>query len=143
LARPLSFRKKAPESAYLEDAVAVVDQSGLKADAFCAVCPTRAVLDRLASKWTVLIVDALNQEPLRYGALHRRIEGVSQKMLTQTLRDLERDGLVLRTVYPTVPPQVEYRLTPLGRSLSEPVRAIRVWAEDHINQILRARAVSR
>lgn len=117
----------------------VVNSSGLPADAYCAACPTRAALDRLASKWTILIVDALDDGPLRYRALHRRIDGVSQKMLTQTLRSLEEDGLVLRTVFPTKPPQVEYALTTLGRSLSGPIRAIREWAENHINEVLAAR----
>lgn len=118
----------------------IVEQSGRPADAFSATCPTRAALDRIASKWTVLIVDALGVGPLRYRALHRRIDGVSQKMLTQTLRELERDGLISRTVFPTVPPQVEYALTPLGRSLSGPIGAVREWAEQHINDVLAARA---
>jgi DNA-binding HxlR family transcriptional regulator len=116
----------------------LIESSGLPADVYCAVCPTRKVLDHLASKWTLLIVDALSTGPLRYRALHRRIEGVSQKMLTQTLRLLEQDGLVNRTVFATKPPQVEYELTALGHSLSEPVNAIRNWAENHINEILEA-----
>lgn len=118
----------------------IVERSGLPADAFSAACPTRAALDRIASKWTVLIIDALSVEPLRYRALHRRIEGVSQKMLTQTLRELEGDGLVSRTVFPTVPPQVEYALTPLGRSLSGPIGAVREWAEQNINEVLASRS---
>lgn len=117
----------------------LVGATGLKADVFCATCPTREALDRLASKWTILIVDALEDGPLRYGALRRRIEGVSQKMLTQTLRELQRDGLVARHVHPTTPPQVEYSLTPLGCSLGEPVRSIRLWAESNINYVLTAR----
>ena len=116
--------------------------TGLPADAYCAICPTREALDRIASKWTVLIVDCLTPGPMRYGALHRRIEGVSQKMLTQTLRELEQDGLVSRTVFPTTPPQVQYALTPLGKSLSQPISAVRRWAEAHINDILRARQTS-
>jgi DNA-binding HxlR family transcriptional regulator len=113
--------------------------SGLPADAFCAVCPTRQALDRIAGKWTVLIVDCLAAGPMRYGALRRRIDGVSQKMLTQTLRELEVDGFVTRVVFPTRPPQVEYFLTPLGHSLSKPIKAVREWAEAHINEILRSR----
>ncbi|MER5866985.1 helix-turn-helix domain-containing protein [Kitasatospora sp. NPDC002040] len=117
----------------------VVESSGLPADAYSANCPTRDVLDRIAGKWTVLVVDALLQGTLRYTELSRRIEGVSQKMLTQTLRALEADGFLTRTVHPTVPPRVEYTLTELGHSLAEPVRALREWAETHINKIERAR----
>lgn len=121
----------------------IIETNGLTANAYCSVCPARAVLDRLASKWTILIVDALSLGPMRYRALHRRIEGVSQKMLTQTLRSLEDDGLVLRTVFSAKSPQVEYALTPLGRTLSEPIGAIRDWAEHHINEVLAARALTR
>ncbi|BFV56993.1 helix-turn-helix domain-containing protein [Kitasatospora sp. CMC57] len=117
----------------------VVESSGLPADAYSACCPTRDVLDRIAGKWTVLIVDALLEGTLRYTELSRRIEGVSQKMLTQTLRALETDGLVSRTVYPTIPPRVEYQLTELGHSLAEPIAALRQWAETNINAIERAR----
>jgi DNA-binding HxlR family transcriptional regulator len=116
--------------------------SGKPADAYCATCPTRAALDRLATKWTVLIIDALNAGPMRYRALYRRIDGVSQKMLTQTLRSLERDGLISRTVTPTSPLQVEYALLPLGRSLAVPIGAIRRWAETHINEINANRAAN-
>ncbi|WP_418958581.1 winged helix-turn-helix transcriptional regulator [Streptomyces tritici] len=117
----------------------VVESSGLPADCYSADCPTRQVLDRIAGKWTVLIVDSLLQGTLRYTDLSRRIEGVSQKMLTQTLRSLEADGFVTRTVHPVVPPRVEYTLTPLGRSLAGPVAALRAWAEEHINEIEAAR----
>src|SRR6185437_9922821 len=117
-----------------------VIQSGLPADAYCSRCPTRDVLDRLASKWAMLIIDALGDRPIRFRALHRRIEGISQKMLTQTLRDLVADGLVRRVVNPTVPPQVEYGLTSLGMSLHVPMSAVRRWAEDNINEILQARS---
>ncbi|MCG8317726.1 MAG: helix-turn-helix transcriptional regulator [Pseudomonadales bacterium] len=120
----------------------LVSSNDLPANAFSAKCPARTVLDRLAGKWTILIVDALRNGPLRYRTLHRRIEGVSQKMLTQTLRSLEEDGLVVRTEFPTKSPKVEYRLTELGRSLSEPISAIRVWAEQHINEIIEARSNS-
>ena len=116
-----------------------VESSGLPADVYSAKCPTREVLDHIAGKWTVLIVDALAEGTLRYTALHRRIEGISQKMLTQTLRQLEADGFVTRTIHPTVPPQVEYTLTPLGHSLRTPITALREWVEAHINDIERAR----
>ncbi|WP_331724317.1 helix-turn-helix transcriptional regulator (plasmid) [Streptomyces longwoodensis] len=117
-----------------------VESSGLPADVYSAKCPTRQVLDHIAGKWTVLVVDALLDGTLRYTDLARRIEGVSQKMLTQTLRGLEADGFVTRTVYPTVPARVTYELTPLGRSLAEPISALREWTETHINEIERARA---
>ncbi len=98
-------------------------------------CPTRVVLDRIADKWTVLVFGLLEDGPLRFSALQRGIDGISQKMLTQTLRNLERDGLVNRTVFPVVPPHVEYELTALGRTLSEPIAAIRHWAEENIQDI--------
>lgn len=118
----------------------IVESSGLPADVYSAKCPTRQVLDHISGKWTILAVDALLAGTLRYTDLSRRIEGVSQKMLTQTLRGLEADGFVTRTVYPTVPPRVEYDLTELGRSLAEPITALRQWTEAHINEIERARA---
>jgi DNA-binding HxlR family transcriptional regulator len=117
----------------------VVTSSGLPADAYSAKCPTRQILDHIAGKWTVLVVDALLEGTMRYTDLGRRIEGVSQKMLTQTLRSLEADGFVTRTVYPTIPPRVDYDLTALGRSLAEPITALRQWTETHINEITRAR----
>ncbi|MFI6580093.1 winged helix-turn-helix transcriptional regulator [Embleya sp. NPDC050493] len=119
--------------------VTIVESVGLPADVYSAKCPTRQVLDHIAGKWTVLIVDALRDGTMRYTDLSRRIEGVSQKMLTQTLRALEADGFVLRTVTPTIPPRVDYELTELGRSLGEPIRALREWTETHINEIERAR----
>ncbi|MFJ8436702.1 winged helix-turn-helix transcriptional regulator [Kitasatospora sp. NPDC094019] len=119
-----------------------VESSGLPADVYSAKCPTRQVLDRIAGKWTVLVVDSLLDGTLRYTELFRRIEGVSQKMLTQTLRELEADGFVTRTVHPTVPPRVEYTLTGLGQSLAGPISALREWTESHINDIERARAAA-
>ncbi|MGP3958049.1 winged helix-turn-helix transcriptional regulator [Nonomuraea sp. 3N208] len=117
----------------------VVESSGLPADVYSAKCPTRQVLDHIAGKWTILVVDALLEGTMRYTDLSRRIEGVSQKMLTQTLRALEADGFVTRTVHPTIPPRVEYDLTELGLSLAEPITALRQWTEDHINDIEKAR----
>ncbi len=112
----------------------------LKWDALKATCPTRQVLAHIGDKWTMLVITALEgDEAVRFSELRRRIEGVSQKMLTQTLRALERDGLVSRTVYPTVPVTVEYRLTALGRSLTQAIDAIRDWAYAHMPQIERAR----
>ncbi|BDT94398.1 transcriptional regulator [Nocardia sputorum] len=116
-----------------------VASSGLPADVYSAKCPTREVLDHIAGKWTVLIIDALADGTLRYTDLRHRIEGISQKMLTQTLRQLENDGFVTRTVHPTVPPRVDYTLTELGHSLRTPIAALREWIETNINQIEAAR----
>jgi DNA-binding HxlR family transcriptional regulator len=103
-------------------------------------CPSRQVLERIGEKWTTLVIRVLDDGTLRYSDLQRRVGGVSQKMLTQTLRGLERDGLVARHVFPVVPPRVEYSLTPLGRSLVEPLDAICRWAERHLPEMLQARA---
>jgi len=105
---------------------------------YSAVCPTRQVLDVIADKWTTLIMGLLIEQPQRFAPLHRAIEGISQKMLTQTLRRLERDGLVSRTVYAEVPPHVEYALTPLGATLIPIIAAIREWAESHIDAVTTA-----
>ncbi len=113
-----------------------------KANLFDPACPSRQALDRIGDKWTMLVIRVLDDGTLRYSDLQRRIGGVSQKMLTQTLRSLERDGLLERRVYPVVPPRVEYSLTPLGRSLVEPLDAICRWAERHLAEMLRARARS-
>jgi DNA-binding HxlR family transcriptional regulator len=100
----------------------------------------REVFNQLADKWTLLVIRTLGQESkLRFCQLRDRIEGVSQKMLTQTLRQLERDGLVTRHVYPVVPPRVEYKLTPLGHSLLATVRGICTWVHDHIVEIEHSR----
>jgi DNA-binding HxlR family transcriptional regulator len=112
---------------------------GRPADVYSAPCPSRQALDRIADKWTALIVGCLSTGTKRYSELRTAIDGVSEKMLTQTLRSLERDGLVTRTVYPTVPPRVEYQLTPLGQTLTGPLAAIRDWAERHINEVNDAR----
>ena len=101
-------------------------------------CPTRLVLARIADKWTVMIVLRLSQKRLRFGELRREIPGISQKMLTQTLRALERDGLVVRTVYAEVPPRVEYSLTGLGKTLVGILTQIRDWSETHIEAVLAA-----
>lgn len=103
-----------------------------------AKCPTRLVLNRIADKWTVLVVSSLKEGTKRFSQLQREIGGVSQKMLTQTLRGLERDGLITRTIYPTVPPKVEYSLTPLGQTLVSVLDAIRAWSETHIEEVLTA-----
>ena len=99
-------------------------------------CPSRRLLDRIGDRWTVLIIGALDSGPRRFGALAGRVAGISQKMLTQTLRSLERDGLVARTVYPEIPPRVEYELTPLGRSLQGPLRALEEWAITNMSEVV-------
>ncbi|XKY24839.1 helix-turn-helix transcriptional regulator (plasmid) [Pseudomonas luteola] len=104
-------------------------------DTFSADCPTRRILDRIADKWTVLILDLLLESPLRFNELLRRIGGLSQKMLSQTLKTLERDGLVLRTAFPTVPVTVEYRITELGVTLAETLQPLRLWAEANMEAI--------
>ena len=103
----------------------------MKPDVYAANCPTRQILDRVGDKWAVLILLLLREEAMRFNRLRRTIEGISQKMLIQTLRKLECYGLVTRTVYPVVPPKVEYALTPLGFTLLEPLYAICHWTDDH------------
>ncbi len=93
------------------------------------------MLALIADKWTAIVVYALARGTMRFGQLQGEVEGVSQKMLTQTLRSLERDGLVRREVYPTVPPKVEYSLTPLGETLKEPLGAICRWSEEHLPEV--------
>lgn len=118
-------------------------------DAFLAECPSRRLLDRISDKWVSLVLAALGSDgphrpgdrageprPMRYSELLRRLAGVSEKMLTQTLRSLERDGLVTRTVTPTVPVTVTYELTDLGLSLHHVIRGIKVWAEAHMDEVL-------
>ncbi|WP_037569049.1 winged helix-turn-helix transcriptional regulator [Phaeacidiphilus oryzae] len=128
-------------------------QAKVAYDAFLAVCPSRKLLDRISNKWVTLILAALGSdsapqaggecaaeagEPraMRYSELKRLLAGVSQKMLTQTLRSLERDGLVSRTVVPTVPVTVSYELTELGLSLYEMMRGLKAWAEAHMDDVL-------
>jgi DNA-binding HxlR family transcriptional regulator len=103
-------------------------------------CPSRLVLDRIADKWTALVIQILSKGTMRYAALQREIGGISQKMLTQTLRSLERDGLVQRVVYPVVPPKVEYSITRLGRTLIEPLHGLCRWSERHLPELQANRA---
>lgn len=107
-------------------------------NAYQAACPTRLMLNRIADKWTVLVLGLLETETKRFSTLQRQIGGISQKMLTQTLRGLERDGLIARTVYPEVPPRVEYAITPLGKTLVGLLAALRVWSETHIDDVQEA-----
>ncbi len=103
-------------------------------------CPVRSVLDKVGDKWSMLLVMTLSGGPLRFNEIKRRVPDISQKMLTQTLRELQRDGLVSRQVFPTVPPAVEYRLTGLGESVLGPFGALINWANQHHGQIFAARA---
>lgn len=102
-------------------------------------CPVREVLDRVGDTWSLLVIINLQPRPLRFNALRRSIEGISQRMLTVTLRSLERDGLVRRTVRPTMPPEVEYALTELGQSIAVPIGALGSWAAQNRDQMRNAR----
>jgi DNA-binding HxlR family transcriptional regulator len=129
-------------------------QAKVRYDAFVAACPSRKLLDRISDKWVTLILAALGNDgsqqqgadrtggprSMRYSELSRHLAGVSQKMLTQTLRSLERDGLVTRTATPTVPVTVSYELTDLGLSLHEMMRGLKTWAESHMDDVLANRA---
>jgi DNA-binding HxlR family transcriptional regulator len=110
----------------------------MKPDAYSAQCPTRQILDRVGDKWAVLILLLLRDEPLRFNQLRRTIEGISQKMLSQVLKSLERDGLIRRRVAPTVPVTVEYSITPLGATLAAAVDPLRDWAESNLKEVLAA-----
>jgi DNA-binding HxlR family transcriptional regulator len=130
-------------------------QAKVQYDSFLANCPSRQLLDRISDKWVALVLAALGSDgphrgsdsriggprSMRYSELSRRLAGVSQKMLTQTLRSLERDGLVVRTVVPTVPVTVSYELTELGMSLHQLMRAVKEWAEGHMGEVLTNRQV--
>lgn len=111
----------------------------IPADPYNMNCPSREMLDLIGGKWAILILCCLQQGPVRTGALMRQIGGISQKMLTQTLRELERDGFVERISHPEVPPRVEYRLTGLGRSLSELARTMEQWVVSNYEAVLEHR----
>lgn len=104
-----------------------------------ATCPSRTSLARIANKWTAMVVSALGDGRLRFSDLRATVDGISGKVLTDTLRELERDGLVSRHVFAEVPPRVEYQLTPLGHTLHAPLRALGDWAEQHVEEVLTAR----
>jgi DNA-binding HxlR family transcriptional regulator len=103
-----------------------------KTNPYSAACASRALIDLIGAKWTILVVGCLVGGPQRFGELAARLEGVTPKALTQTLRQLERQGLVLRTVHPVIPPHVEYELTELGHTLRSPVEALLRWTDDNI-----------
>jgi len=104
-------------------------------------CRTRRGLELIADQWSMLVVVALGEETKRFSQLHGQIAGISKKMLTQVLRELERNGLVKRVVYPVIPPMVEYSLTPLGLTLREPIYALRDWSEQYIEEVERKRNI--
>jgi DNA-binding HxlR family transcriptional regulator len=108
-------------------------------DIYDRSCPARLIIDHLADKWAVLIVSRLANGTLRFAELRRAVDGISQKMLTSTLRDLERDGLVTRKLYASVPPKVEYSLTSLGGSLVNKLEELCAWAQANVDQVLKAR----
>ncbi|WP_460141084.1 winged helix-turn-helix transcriptional regulator [Pseudomonas sp. S2_E01] len=108
-------------------------------DIYDVACPSRSVIQMLADKWTILVIDSLSSGPMRFGELRRQVGGVTQKMLTQTLRLLERDGLVLRVVYASAPPSVEYSLTPLGDSITAITEQMCRWAQENMKPVLVAR----
>ncbi|KAA1424776.1 helix-turn-helix transcriptional regulator [Mumia zhuanghuii] len=103
-------------------------------------CEVRQILDRIADKWSLLVISLLEEKTMRFNELRRAIDGISQRMLTVTLRNLERDGLICRTVYAEVPPRVEYHLTPLGCTLLGTIQSLVRWTEQHQEEIVRARA---
>ncbi|HEX6346465.1 helix-turn-helix domain-containing protein [Umezawaea sp.] len=108
-------------------------------DVLTRTCPSRTSLARIANKWTAMVVITLADGPRRFGEVREALDGISGKVLTSTLRDLERDGLLRRTAHAEVPPRVEYELTPLGRTLRGPLEALCRWAEEHIPEVLEAR----
>jgi DNA-binding HxlR family transcriptional regulator len=117
----------------------IAEGRGKKVANLEAVCPIRDVLDRIGDKWSILLLMTLAERPHRFGELRRAVADISQRMLTQTLRDLQRDGLVDRRVFPTNPPSVEYRLTALGTSLLRPMAVLVRWSDDHHAKIKTAR----
>jgi DNA-binding HxlR family transcriptional regulator len=118
----------------------VPNSSGEAIGVFEAGSRSRRVLDLIANRWAVLVIYALSEGTKRHNRLQREVEGISQRMLTKTLRSLERDGLIRREVYPVVPPKVEYSLTPLGESLIGILTELCEWAEEHIEEVEAARA---
>lgn len=111
-------------------------------DVLSVDCPSRVILSRIGDRWTIYVILALTEGEMRFTHLKKRIGGVTAKVLTETLRALEADGLVTRTAFAENPPRVEYRLTPLGHSLTEPINAIRAWSEQHVDEVLAARELA-
>ena len=111
-----------------------------RGDVFAETCPSRSVMEHVTSRWGVLVLVALLEGTLRFSELRRKVAGVSEKMLAQTLQALESDGIVHREVYPVIPPRVEYSLTPLGREVAPHVEALAEWIEENMPRVLKARA---
>lgn len=111
---------------------------GMQYDVYTQACPSRLVLDRVADKWAVLILGRIDDEPVRFNQLRREIQGISQKVLSQTLKKLERDGLIRREVFATVPVTVEYSITDLGKTLADTIRSLARWAEANIEAVMAA-----
>jgi DNA-binding HxlR family transcriptional regulator len=129
----------------MEDGTSLCDANTPVRDSLPTQCTEghselRSVLDRVGDKWSVLVIVLLAEGPTRYSEVHRVLPGISQRMLTLTLRNLERDGLVVRTVYAEVPPRVDYRLSALGVTWLEPVRGLVKWIAEHGDDVLEARA---
>ncbi|MGF4044269.1 winged helix-turn-helix transcriptional regulator [Paenarthrobacter nitroguajacolicus] len=116
-----------------------MDTNDLPANILDPNCPSRVVFQRIGDKWASLVIQVLGDGPVRFSELRKMVNVVTPKVLTQTLRALERDGLITRTVYAQVPPRVEYELTALGESLLQPLTMLRYWAESHVPSILEAR----
>ncbi|GAA5191309.1 helix-turn-helix domain-containing protein [Arthrobacter gyeryongensis] len=116
-----------------------MDTNMLPANILDPDCPSRVIFQRIGDKWASLVVQVLADGPIRFSELRKMVHVVTPKVLTQTLRTLERDGLITRTVHAQVPPRVDYELTELGASLLEPLTLLRLWAEDHVPSILKAR----
>jgi len=114
----------------------------MKPNPYAAQCPTRQLLDRISDKWVVLVLGLLTNGPKRFSALKREIDGISQKMLSQTLRSLEQDGLLVRRAFATVPVTVEYELTPLGQSLNTTMQPLIEWAKANMGRVQKARAAA-
>ena len=112
----------------------------MQCDVYAKNCPSRMILDRISNKWSMLILTSLRQETVRFNRLRRDIDGISQKVLSQTLKNLERDGLIRREAFPTVPVTVEYSITDLGKTLSDTVHILTHWAEEHYNAVVEAQA---
>ena len=109
-----------------------------RGDCYSSACPAREVLGHVTGRWGGLVLGALTNGTRRYSELHARIDGISEKMLAQTLRDLERDGLVIRRQYPSVPPRVDYTLTPGGMEVAQRVTSLITWLQDHVHELVMA-----
>jgi DNA-binding HxlR family transcriptional regulator len=129
-----------PDAACAEDAACEPDAATAVAGAGPTTCRAREVLQRVGDKWSVLAIDLLGQGTMRFTELHRAIDGITARMLTVTLRGLERDGIVTRTIHPVIPPRVEYALTPMGRTLLDTIGQLVSWTDSHLPEIEAARA---